>query len=340
MRYRFNSLQCFRGLAALGVVFYHTAMSTNAFIAEIPTKLNSIFHFGLLGVDLFFVLSGFIILSSHFDDDKSVSSLKTYCLKRFVRIFPPYWPVSVVMILSYIFLPDVSRGERGEFSLLSSLFLLPDSAPPALSVAWTLIHEILFYMLFTLFFFSNRLFVGAVIIWVSTITFVFWVDTEIILSPVLQRLLNPINLDFIIGMYVAYIARTIPKHFGGVLVLMGTVLLILLLLWPSSFEYRFLYGVSFAAILLGSSLVERQLKFKSPSWLVRLGDASYSIYLIHNPLVSLTSRVVSRVHGFTGWWLGMLVGVVASVIVGILYNLLIEKPLIHLFRQKFLPRTG
>lgn len=127
---KIDSLQVFRGLAALGVVFHHTAMSTSAFIEKIPIWLNSVFERGFLGVDFFFVLSGFIIMSSHFDDEKSVSSLKTYGIKRFVRIFPPYWPVSVALMLGYIFLPNLSQGARGDFSLLSSLLLLPDTPPP------------------------------------------------------------------------------------------------------------------------------------------------------------------------------------------------------------------
>ena len=66
-----------------------------------------------------------------------------------------------------------------------------------------------------------------------------------------------------------------------------------------------------------------------------MGDASYSIYLIHNPLVSLTSRLVGRLHGFANWGLGMFVGVVSSVLVGVLYHLFVEKPLIRLFLQHF-----
>lgn len=127
---KFDSLQIFRGLAALGVVFHHTAMGTNYFVGKIPVWLNSIFEHGFLGVDFFFVLSGFIIMSSHFDDEKSVAALKTYGIKRFVRIFPPYWPVSIALMLSYFLLPSLSQGASGDYSLLSSLLLLPDNPPP------------------------------------------------------------------------------------------------------------------------------------------------------------------------------------------------------------------
>ena len=211
---KFDSLQIFRGLAALGVVFHHAAKSTNAFVGQIPTWLNSIFEYGFLGVDFFFVLSGFIIMSSHFDDEKSIAALKNYGVKRFVRIFPPYWPVSIALIFAYFLLPSLSQGERGDFSLLSSLLLLPDTEPPALSVAWTLIHEVMFYMIFCLFFFSNKLFLVFVFGWVLAICTLPWLNTQPDFSPFLMRFLSPINLEFVLGMGMAYLARGFPNTFG------------------------------------------------------------------------------------------------------------------------------
>jgi peptidoglycan/LPS O-acetylase OafA/YrhL len=60
--------------------------------------------------------------------------------------------------------------------------------------------------------------------------------------------------------------------------------------------------------------------------MVLLGDASYSIYLIHNPLLSITSRIAGKFHNFASWGLGMLVGVAASVVIGVLYHLFLERP--------------
>jgi len=91
----------------------------------------------------------------------------------------------------------------------------------------------------------------------------------------------------------------------------------------------------FSMLVLGAVLLERQGKLVLPRWMVLMGDASYSIYLIHNPLVSLTSRFVGRLHRFASWGLGMFVGVISSVVVGVLYHLFIEKPLIRLFRKPF-----
>jgi len=331
---KFDSLQVFRGLAALGVVLHHSAISTEAFVEKVPDWLYPLFAHGFLGVDFFFVLSGFIIMTSHYNDEKSVASLKSYVIKRFVRIFPPYWPVSISVIIGYFLLPEMSQGPRGEFSLISSLLLLPDSAPPALSVAWTLIHEMMFYIIFCLYFISKRLFIIFVIGWSLAICIMAWLGEGATTSPLMLRLFNPINLEFVLGICVAYLTRSSSNRDGTALAFLGISSIVLLLIWPFALECRILFGLPFSALVLGGVFLERQGKLALPPLMVLMGDASYSIYLIHNPLLSLTSRIVGRSLGFSSWWWGLFAGAVSSVIAGTLYHLFIEKPLIRMFRHR------
>ncbi|MES2675337.1 MAG: acyltransferase [Pseudomonadota bacterium] len=329
---KFDSLQVFRGLAALGVVIRHTAISTDSHIASIPAWLDGIFKNGFLGVDFFFVLSGFIIMSSHFNDEKSVAAWKTYGFKRFVRIFPPYWPIAIALMLSYIFLPSLGQETR-HYSVLSSLLLLPDYQPPALIVAWTLIHEVLFYLIFCLFFISNRVFLIFLACWVFAIGVTASHFKAVAYSPFFTVLLHPINLEFVFGMCTAYLATKTSKHLGIPLIFLGFSTFALLLLWPFAYECRFLFGLSFSALVLGSVLLEHGKALPIPRWMVLIGDASYSIYLIHNPLNSVTGRLIGRFQGFATWGVGMLVGVISSIIAGVIYHFIIEKPLIRLFRR-------
>ncbi len=328
-----NSLQVFRALAALGVVMHHTALSTSAFVGSIPVWLNSAFAYGFLGVDFFFVLSGFIIMSSHFDDPKSFDALKKYGGKRLLRIFPPYWPVSILLIVSYLLLPGLSQGNRGEFSYLSSLLLLPDHAPPALSVAWTLMHELMFYMIFCLYFVSNRLFVALVAVWMAAIAGAAWQSGGVEFSPLSARLVHPLNLEFMMGMAVACIARLISVRYALFIVSAGLVIFVGLLRQPLHEEARILFGFPFSAFVLAAVLLEQSIGLMFSRWLVLMGDASYSIYLIHNPLVSLTGRLLGRFNGY--WGAGMLLGIASSVLLGIGYHYYVEKPLIGLLRGRF-----
>jgi exopolysaccharide production protein ExoZ len=85
-----QSLQVFRGLAALAVVAHHAVTSTGAFVGVVPAEVESILGMGYLGVDFFFVLSGFIIMYTHMGDSPSKGNVQRYVSKRLVRIFPPY----------------------------------------------------------------------------------------------------------------------------------------------------------------------------------------------------------------------------------------------------------
>ena len=119
------------------------------FVERPPSIVEEIVNRGYLGVDFFFVLSGFIILHAHLKDSSGAYAARKYLTKRLRRIYIPYLPVSIALIALYLMLPSVSQGSR-DWSLLTSLTLIPTERPPALPVAWTLIHEMTF--LFDIFF--------------------------------------------------------------------------------------------------------------------------------------------------------------------------------------------
>ena len=329
---KIDSLQLFRGMAALGVAAHHTAARVVTFVGGMPSWLEHVFSLGFLGVDFFFVLSGFIIMNGHIDDDKSISALKAYGVKRVVRIFPPYWVVSIAMLASYALFPSVSQGNR-DVSLWSSLLLVPDHGAPALSVAWTLIHEAMFYLVFCVFFVSNRFFLGFVALWSCAIAVAAWTVPAEDMAPFWQRFLAPVNLEFVMGMGIAYLARRVRTGAAWPLFSAGVVTFGLLVAWPYSLECRVLYGVSFSLLVLGAVLLEAQRRRAFPRWGILLGDASYSIYLVHNPLVGITGRIVVRMGPFATWGVGMVVGLACSVAIGLLYHFLVEKPLTGVFRR-------
>lgn len=96
-------------------------------------------------MDFFFVLSGFIIMHAHLHEGGRPGAIGGYVFKRLTRIFPAYWPVGLALLGLYAALPALSASGGREFSVLSSVLLLPADRPPALSVAWTLVHELMFY---------------------------------------------------------------------------------------------------------------------------------------------------------------------------------------------------
>lgn len=139
-----QSLQAGRALASLAVVAHHAQAAVQAFAG--PFAGASVFHLGYLGVDFFFVLSGFIIFHATVGKGRTAAH---YAKGRFQRVYLPYLPVGIGIALLYTILPQLSAASR-DWAWLPTLTLAPVNQSTALSVAWTLKHETLFYTIFGL----------------------------------------------------------------------------------------------------------------------------------------------------------------------------------------------
>lgn len=312
---RFEWLEAMRGMAACWVLLHHAAQAARDFAGPLPTWAK-LLHNGYLGVDFFFVLSGFIIATSSQQLMTSGRGWRDYASARMVRIYVPYLPIGVAMLSLYALFPGVSQGTRTDIGLLTSLTLLPSSAPPALSVAWTLVHEVLFYALFSLFFVSRRALVALLAVWAAAIVAVWATKTE--LSRAATYLLSPLNLCFILGVLLAWSPR---RQVSGVLgVSLGCVGSVLVGSQALSAEpSRLLVAVGFGAMLMaGCSTWASRV---SPGRvLLALGAASYSIYLVHNPVISVLARLHVRVPAV----LLLLVGL-GSLVAGLAYHFAFER---------------
>ena len=144
---RYPSLQYSRALAAFAVVLHHV---NGKFVAPhyYGDRIPEWFAFGQLGVDFFFVLSGFIITQSL--SGRPLAG--QFVLNRLLRIFPPFWlvffPVLLVAKLTEAYLHSPVTSSLQE--LFMAGLLLPQAQPPVIGVAWTLHHELLFYALASL----------------------------------------------------------------------------------------------------------------------------------------------------------------------------------------------
>lgn len=134
---KFFSLQILRAVASTLVLVYHT----RGLIAQHfdSTPFPSLFERGDRGVDLFFVLSGFIMTHVHFRDIGKPERYSGYLYSRVTRIYPFVWIVSIWAVVVYLAGFNPSKFEKLEFwSLVDSMMLLPQSGDALVNVTWTL----------------------------------------------------------------------------------------------------------------------------------------------------------------------------------------------------------
>ncbi len=290
-----HTLQAYRAFAALLVVGYH-ARNVCAFLSVSDYGVFS--SLGMAGVFFFFTLSGFILFHVHERDFGHRERLGGFFLKRILRIYPLYVAVTLMLLPFWLFVSGFGRAYHKEFvPLLKSLLLIPQAHFPHLIPGWTLTHEMLFYAIFAAFLFSRRAglwLMGAWIVAIAVATAGNWGQE----MPA-RYFWHPMNLLFPLGMVAAVATKRMPALAGrtGLWVfLSGNALFVLGLLlattvWREVNSVLLFGGASFL-ILAGSLSGEVETFFRKRTFLVTLGAASYSTYLIHDPATSATAKIL------------------------------------------------
>lgn len=303
------------------MVLHHAGQGSRAFVAPLPPLVDTLATQGYLGVDFFFVLSGFLIWTVG-----AGRPAGAFVRARLIRVFVPYLPVALALALAYTLLPGLSASGR-DWGWGASLTLLPFPAPPALSVAWSLQHELVFYLWFALLLRLGALGPGLAAWGLAIVGLAAWGGAGRSLGIVL----GPLNLEFLMGVVAARgVDSRVPSWaclavaalgFGGFLA-SGA-------LEPLSP----LAGLGFAGLIVPLVRAERAGALRVPRALVALGDASFALYLLHNPVISLTSRLCA---GSQNWVLALAVAVIAALAAGLAYHRLIERPILKQVRRIFM----
>lgn len=327
----FRSLQAGRGLAALMVVFYHLNVGIFGEPKYWAKPAWAGFSMGHAGVYFFFVLSGFIIAWRHWREAGDKNRLGNFAIKRTLRIYPAYWVVLLAILPIYFFNSSYGEGyEREPSAILTSFLLLPNTHPPILTVAWTLCHEMLFYLLFTALFFHLRAGIAVMGLWFAGCLVQMFMQSEVF--P-LTFLFAPINLLFLLGMLTAGIIKhgSVPAApvfaVAGVLVF-GLAGVLDVQEQMNRDRLTILFGLGSMLAVLGAVELERRGKLYVPDALVKLGDASYSLYLVHFTVLSICAKVYFAIGGgHLPAAVGFFAILIPTVASGFAYHWAIERPL-------------
>ncbi len=309
---RLYSLQGLRGLAVLGVVLFHmTAVELKYSGGDrlLPGWLD----FFQLGVDLFFVISGFVMVIVSRGRFQSSVERQRFLFNRVSRIYPTYWLYFFITLMVYLVQPGMVNSAHGESNLWRSFLLLPSDKVLLVMVAWSLVFELWFYLVFSvLLFFKERSLPLLLATWALVLLVFNTLEDWQEYSPVLAVILHPYALEFIAGALLALFfyspnsARIPGSAVWGLLaaaVLLGIPVIGAYGLFEGHGLSRMvIVGVVFATLVFALALLERRGHVSMPKGLVSIGDMSYTVYLSH----LLVLGVIGRIWQLLGGWPGSL----------------------------------
>ncbi len=340
-----RTVQALRAIAALLVVAYHGLDEWGTHVAG--RNADSLWGNGSAGVDVFFVISGLVmVISAQRVAGKRLAGW-VFLRQRLIRIVPLYWVVTTAKVIAVLMLPAlVLRTQLDLPYVLGSYALLPvhdagGTIRPVLPVGWTLCYEMFFYLLVAL---ALTLRVGllrvAVPVLLAFSALAVFADPA---WPPLFDFPNTIMLEFLAGVLIGMavqsdrhvpIAVAWPLLLGGLALLLGAPIV-------SGVLRPLTWGLPAAAIVLGAVGLEARLAPWLPRWLLAAGDASYAVYLTHGfvvPLVFIAVRHagLSPVISLVTTLLGSLL---LSVIVGLVTHVVLERPMMLWFRRRPAPQA-
>jgi exopolysaccharide production protein ExoZ len=301
----------------------------------------SLKYFGYIGIDLFFVISGFIMVYIHGNDFLEPKAARIFLIKRVIRIVPLYWLFTIFAAsLLFIFPELFSKGKVFSFGhFLASLFFIPWPNTtglifPVLGVGWTLNIEMYFYAIFALtLMLPKKLFLISI-----SLILIFGVLIFNIINvsfPYFLMIGKPILLEFLIGVYIGWVYRKKIKLKNPIIWLSISLFVILSNIFLHVDEvYRVIYKGIPSAILI-YSLLSLEYKYGCKycnRYLIILGGASYSIYITH---VFFYKGVIKLFSNNLPPDLLIFFSVLLSILGGLLVYYSIEKPLYNFMKFKY-----
>ena len=331
---KLTSIQMLRGLAAFAVMMSHLyAMEVNAVDlrgAGEASLIGSVWEKGFAGVDLFFVISGFIMVYVTAGRERGPASAADFALARASRIYPLWWLFMSATAFYFIMIHGVpgdpiqfeKAGHSEVVYLLNSALLLPQAGHPALGIGWTLIHEMYFYLVFAAFLLAPQRWLPLLLLgWAAFVVGCDLAGYSNYYPTNFFELANyPMTIEFIAGAFVGLLVLSGRRAFALPLTLIGAAAFIISMILFSNADAEYTlrwgrvlwFGLPATILIYGITCLEAEGGLKRETWppairrftdgiwsgLVRLGDISFALYLGHVLAISGLKRVFEFVGGY------------------------------------------
>lgn len=267
---RLIQLDVFRGIACLMVLLFHyTTRFSDIFQNQITTQFFD-FKYGGLGVDLFFIISGFVIFMSI---NRNVSPFQ-FLIKRFTRLYPTFW-ICMSITFCVVFFSDLGQFKRSTADFIVNLTMVPDvfGVPRVDGVYWSLLPELMFYLFcfFIIYFDKIKQINEICTIWLFLILLNHFFDC----MPIRVLLNLRYGQLFVMGIYFYKIMFGKEKWLNHLFILLCFITSLLVNIDPVKNLFLIGFIVSFYL------LVYKKLGWLKSKALSKLGEISFALYLVH-----------------------------------------------------------
>ncbi len=336
------SIQYLRAIAAFFVLLSHVAeKNLGLFGGEM---FYFWFHAGEFGVDIFFIVSGFIMSYTTQNIHQTPYAFFTFIKKRIIRIIPLYWFLTFIALAIFIVIPEKVNSSGGfETVPFQSFFLLPILRDEVylLNVGWTLRYEFIFYFIFSIgLLFSKNIGTFLVILVLSLLMIIPSVLDLSSLHDYYYNFLNNLFFEFALGILLFRLTqkiKNIPNMLSILFIVVGFILFYTL--QSGMIELTNIRGVDsgLIALMICFGFVSLEPYFiKNPIELfMKLGVASYSTYLLHPFILSAFRMIYNKVPQFSSLNEIIITAIliVTSLFFGYLCYIFIEKNLIKITKR-------
>lgn len=335
---KFNSIQALRALAANLVLLAHLSVIEIKYGHGITVLPEWIGFGGAAGVNLFFVISGFVMALVAGKTD-----WRDFISARVIRIYPIYWFYTSLVLVVFLIRPEiVNQSFAHPPSVLKSYLLWPEDVLPLLAVGWTLIHEMYFYLIMTLLIalaFPLRIALPA---WaLAVIAVPVFLDVT---TPAAAIVFHPMTLEFIAGAAVGLAILKGYARCGRLCLVAGFALLATgyvlygrgSVIADDRWARVVYFGLPFIPIVYGAAAMECRKQWHVLRGISKLGDASYSTYLSHVLVVSVLGRafIALPLHNTASEIVFVLICLLVANSVGLASFTCLERPTLRFLRAR------